>query len=139
MLNFFDMIKEITYYKSDLNFDDTEINNAYNIFMINRYLATIELFVPFIAMLNSSKIGKKEHYEFLRNVIPKRSYDFNYIKKEVDKDYEFKIKCLCEYLEVGKKEADIYLQNFISGEQMERIMSVYQYGKNGKRSSIEKD
>jgi hypothetical protein len=135
-LNFFDMIKEICYHKSNLDFDNPEIYSAYNVYMINRYLSMVEMFVPFVMMVNNSKISKKDHYEFFKNLIPKRYYDFDYIKKEIDKDLELKIKCVCEYFEIGKREAEIYLKDFINDKEIEKIMEIYKYGKNGKKSIL---
>ena len=131
-MTLFDCLAEITYYKSDLDFDLEEVDNAYEIYMINRYLSMIELFIPFIQMINIYDIDKRSHYNFLKDIIPKGMYQYNYVKRLVEKNIDTEIDYLCRYYEIGKREALQYIE-LMKPEQIKRIMDVYKYGQDGRR------
>jgi len=131
-LNFFDMLREITEHKSCLDFDDPEIIKAYDIYMINRYLSMLEMFVPFVQDLNRSGVSKRVHYLFFKSLIPKGRYRFNYIKKSKDPDRMKKVKCVAKYFEVGYREAQMYIDQ-LPPEKVKEIIKMYSYGKNGKQ------
>jgi hypothetical protein len=130
-LSFFDMLHQICYYKSDLNFEDDEVYKAYDIYMINRYLSMIDVFVPFVFEVNKATLDKPTHYLFFKNIIPKGRYDFNYIKKIKDEELNERKLFLCKYYEIGMKEASIYYKMLTEG-QVNSIIDIYKYGRNGK-------
>jgi hypothetical protein len=131
-----DMVKEITYHKSNLDFDDPEVYAAYNIFLINKFLSSIDFLLPFVDMVNKSGLEKKDHYLFFKALIPRANYPVKFLKKEVDGNIEENIMCLCHHLEIGQREAREYLP-FLSPDQTEKLRAMYRYGKNGKSSAIE--
>lgn len=135
-LSLIDMIKEITYHKSNLDFDDPEIYKAYDIFLINKFLSSIDFLLPFVDMINKSKVEKKDHYLFFKSLIPRANYPMKFLKKEVDSKSEENISCLCRHFEIGAREARDYL-SFLSTDQIEKLKTMYHYGKNGKSSSID--
>ena len=57
-MNIFQMLDEICDYKTDLDFDDPEINKAYDIYMINRYLSMVEMLVPVVVLINRPGMDK---------------------------------------------------------------------------------
>lgn len=133
-LNIFDMLNEVCEYKSDLDFDNPEINKAYDIYMINKYLSSIDVFVPVIDAVNRTGIDKKTHYEFLRCMIRKSKYHFNFIKKTENDFYNENIQYLCRYFEIGVREAKMYIEH-LKPKQLEELRSLYSYGKNGSKDS----
>lgn len=134
-LTLFDMLNEICEYKSELNFDDPEVNKAYDIYMINRYLSMIEFLVPVVVCVNKPGMEKADHYNFLRNIIPTNRYKFNYLKKSIDDKNEIKIKCLCNFFEIGGREAKMYL-TLLKPAQIEKLKKSFVYGKNGNSFSV---
>ena len=137
-MNIFQMLDEICDYKTDLDFDDPEINKAYDIYMINRYLSMVEMLVPVVVLINRPGMDKRDHYNFLRNVIPKSRYKFNYIKKNVDDTDELNLKCLCKIFEIGMTEAKMYLP-LLKKEQLAALRGIFAYGKSGKKISADAD
>jgi hypothetical protein len=135
-LTLMEILKEITYHKSDLNFDDPEVFKAYDIFIINKFLSSIEYLLPFVDMINKPGVDKRDHYLYFKSIIPKSTYPLRFIKREVDDTQNENIKYLCQYLEIGQREAKEYLQ-FLSPEQIEKLRSIYRYGQNGKKNSID--
>ena len=126
------MLKQINYEKSDLDFDDPEIYKAYDIFMINRYMSCVETFVPFVEIANTLKLPKKSHYEFYKSIIPKNNTFINYIKKKKDEETDKILRCISMYFEVGSNESRIYME-MLNHNQIERIVSKFKYGKDGKK------
>jgi hypothetical protein len=92
----------------------------------------VDLFIPFVFDANKAVLDKPSHYRFFKNVIKKGKYDFNYLKKVKDEETEEIKKFLCKYYEIGMKEACEYLR-ILSKEQVDTIIGIYKYGKNGKR------
>lgn len=107
----FDYIDSILY-KKPLNKADIEYSSSYNIYLINRWLSMYSS--DLCNIVNStinrygSNISKKEHYEFLYNLISKSSKKkINYIKKtkqnlKEDLDY---INEIADMLEISHREA----------------------------------
>ena len=135
-LTFFNMLDEICTYKSDLDFDDPEIDKAYNIYMINRYLSMIEYFIQFVHLMNHAGVEKRDHYQFFKSIIPKNEYRFPYIKKEEDIDNEEAIKYLCPFFDIGIKEAKMYIP-LLKKEHITELKKIYAYGKNGKSNAAD--
>jgi hypothetical protein len=131
-LNFFDMLAQICYIKSDIDFDDPEIYKAYDIYMINRYLSMVDAFIPFVFSANKAILDKPSHYRFFKSVIKQGRYDFNYLKKVKDEETEEVKKFLCKYYEIGMKEACEYFR-MLSRDKIDMIINIYKYGKNGKQ------
>ena len=127
----FDILNEICEYKSDLDFDDFEIYKAYDIYMINRYLSMIEFLIPIVNYVNRTGIEKKDHYNFLRSMIPKNRYKFSYIKKNVDNDINTNVNYLCNFFEIGNREAKMYI-DMLKTKHFNYLKTIYTYGKNGK-------
>lgn len=127
-ISLFDILNEICYHKSDIDFDDPEISKAYDVYMINRFLSTVEIFLPAIQDLNEAHLPKQIHYNFLRTVIPKGMYQFDYPKKTKNEDAEI-IESLARLLEVGIKEATEYLK-IIDDKTIKRLTNVFKRPKN---------
>lgn len=132
-LSLFDFLAEICQHKSDLDFDDPEISKEYDIFMINRYMSMIEYLIMPIDAVNRPGMDKRDHYNFLRTVIPKNPYKFAYIKKVVDKDREEDLRYICHHFEIGMREAKLYIEH-LKPKQIEDLKKIYRHGKNGKES-----
>jgi len=131
-LTIFDILNEICLHKSDLDFDDPEISKAYDIYMINRYISMIEILVRIVDAVNMSGIDKRDHYNFLRAIVPKNNYRFSYIKKTVDKELEEDLRNICRFFEVGMRDARHYAE-LLKPKQLEELRKIYRYGKHGKQ------
>lgn len=131
----YDLIYEIIVKKSDLDFTDDKINKNYNQYYINRNLSMCDLYIPIVNEINKYNFSNKEHYNFFKSVIPRRSQRqyFCYIKKPKDLNATDK-KYISDYFDVGLKEANEYIK-ILTEQQIEDILNVYRYGK-GKLADI---
>ena len=103
----------------------TEDDKGYSPFMINRFVSMSNIFIPIVNEINKYQIPKEIHFNYMASVLPKRKQFFKYMKKKKeDKNFDNNILCLCRYNEIGRKEAENYL-NVLSKEQIEEIADMY--------------
>ena len=105
-MTIFDILTEITYNKSDLDFKNPEIDKLYDIYMINRWISMVESYIPILDACNYIKITKQNHYNYLKAMIPKNKIFFKYIKKdlEVTKNYQI----IAKFYKVSIDNAKLY-------------------------------
>ena len=95
---------------------------AYSIFMINRFMSSVEFLCPLIDKISTLKtLTNEQHYYILTHSIPTgRKLWFNYkaFKKEkLEKDTEFYLWALMKEYQIGKKDAKLYLSLLSNGEK----------------------
>lgn len=126
----FFFLKEITVKKEGLDFTDDEVRKGYSPYIINRFVSMAEMFLPMVNDLNKYNLPKEIHYAFMVNTLPKRTQYFKYLKKKKEPKDEYK-KYIMKYFEVGKREADMYME-LLTEKQIKDIIEIYKYGKNKK-------
>lgn len=135
-MKLFDYLNCIMWTKQDLDFTDPEIEKGYDIFIINRFLSMIELYVLAINMINTTPMpSKKYHYDWLRSILPKAHHKISYMKKSKPEGEEV-ITAIAKFYEVGKKEADIYTR-LLPKAEIEKIIDMFKDGKDGKNFALE--
>ena len=118
----FDYLNNICVDKLSITNDDTD----YTPYMINRFVSMSHLYVPMVNEINKYQLPSTVHNEYMCSVLPKRKQYFKYLKKpKEDKNYTKNIECLCRYYEIGKKEAELYL-DMLSKEQIKEITDLYE-------------
>jgi hypothetical protein len=123
-INTFSFLKGMTIEKEDFDFENPLVNKEYNQRTLNRYLSSIEMFIPFVNEINKCKgLSNKEHYTFFKSILPQKSIFFKYLKpvKEVD---ELSKKCLMRYYNISKRECDMYVE-ILTEKQIKDIVSIY--------------
>lgn len=125
-MNIFDILKEITFNKSELDFNNYEINKNYDIFMVNRWLSMCESYIPIIENCNIKNITKKSHYNYLKLMIPKNTIFFKYIKKDIEVNKVF--ESIAKFYKIGISEAKLYCKNLNPDElqEIESYLSKYE-------------
>jgi len=124
--NIFYFLNSMTSTKEDLDFSDDEIKKGYEKFFINKWVSMCELFIPLVNEINKYDIPKNVHYEYYKNSLPKRKVFFSFIKKEKIEDDDYnKLVCLCNYYQIGMKDAKEYLL-LMSNSEVEKIVRKYQ-------------
>ena len=124
----FDKLNDLTVGKRKWNPEDEEYNKSYDVFMTNRWLSMVDIYLPVINELNKfDNIPKSAHYRYLYHTLPKRKHYFNYIKKVKDFTKEEK-ELLCEYFECSTKDAERYIQT-MSEEEIKQVIGVYKHRK----------
>ena len=123
----FDFLKGMTSAKENIDFTDASTRSAYSPFMIDKFVSMINMFLPVANGMNKCKnLPKAMHYEFYKNVLPKKYVKFNYIKKQ--KEDENAIECVAKYYEVSEREAKMYISMFTES-QTKQIVDKYDFGK----------
>jgi hypothetical protein len=122
-LNLFDHLENITQHKTDFDIHNDEQERSYNKYMINRFISMCDIYIPFVNEINMYDVPKDVHYNFYKNLIPKRKQYFKYIKgkKELDEDDREKI---CKFYKCGNKELDHHLR-ILTEKQIQHILDIY--------------
>lgn len=127
-MEIFDHLNNLTQTKKEPDFSSDEFKKEYKKYMINRFISMCEFFIPVVNEINKYDIPDEVHYNYYLNMLPQRKVFFNYIKKKKDLDEEEK-KYIAHYFEVGKKEAENYI-NILDDDQIMEILNIYKYGRN---------
>jgi len=103
----------------------TEEDKSYSPYMINRFISMSNIYIPIVNEINRFQVPNVIHFQYMASVLPKRKQFFKYMKKKKeDNNFESNIECLSKYYEIGRKEAENYL-NIMSKEQMKEISDLY--------------
>ena len=98
-----------------------EYLNAYNQFMINRFLSSYEYLLPLLSKLSTQKLTNEQHYKILYNWVKKTKHYFNYdvYKVDINEDNNLLKSIQLEY-DISIKDAKHY-NTLLSNEQRELI------------------
>lgn len=121
-MKLFDHLNNISVDKRILS--DEELK-GYSPYMINKFVASSDLFLPMVEQINHYNIPKDAHQRFMQGFIPKRKQYFKFIKGKSTHD-EFALKCLRLEYEIGNSEASQYM-DMLSDEQVSFIVDKYHY------------
>lgn len=125
-MELFDHLNNLTQFKKEVDFSNDEVKKSYNKFYINRFFSMVDFFVTVVNEINKYDLPDKDHYNYYLNVLPKRKYFFNYIKKPKELDEQEK-KYIADYFEIGKKEAETYI-NMLGEDEIQEILNIYRCG-----------
>lgn len=93
---------------------DEAYKKAYNPFMINRFISSVEMYLPILAKLSEIKqLTDEQHYTILCNTLATKHW-FNYKtykKEKTDKDTELLLFAISKEYEIGRREAKTYINN----------------------------
>ncbi len=129
-MDIFEILNNITQKKPQLDFDNEEVEKAYNPYLINRWISMCFAYLPIVELMNQTKnLPKKIHYQFLYNIIPKSSVRFNYIKKKKNDSLEDeKRKLLMRHFEFSVNDLECLL-SVMSEDYIQGILDMYKSGK----------
>ena len=119
----FDHLNDLTINKIDFDSSNDEQVKSYSQYMINRFVSMTDIYLPIVNEINQYDLPKETHYNYYKNLLPKRKHYFKYIKKKKDINLEDK-KLLCIYFECGLKEIENFI-NVLTEEQIEEILKIY--------------
>ena len=110
----FDMLSMIETVKTPWNELTEDQQKAWNIFMINRFISSKDVYAPVIAQIDTLKLTPEQHYTLLCEVVAnnhKHYFDYKAYKKEKpSKNEELLIYACSKEYEIGKREAKMYLE-----------------------------
>jgi len=123
----FDFLKGMTSTKENIDFSDASIRSSYSPYMIDKFVSMVNIFLPVANGMNKChSLPKHMHYEFYKNVLPKKYVKFNYIKKQKEDDTA--IECISKYYDISEREAKMYITMFTK-DQIKQIVDKYDFGK----------
>lgn len=134
-LSLFDVLKHLTQKDSpDLDFENEEVQAAYNEFMIARYVSMEMSNLPDLLPLNVSKrLPKEIHYRYIRNFIPKKYTYFGYIKKNTEKVFSKEdTNILMRYFDCGVNDFSEIVKRVPMDELTGLLDKFKKHGKKGK-------
>lgn len=91
-----------------------EMKKQYSSFMINRFISSVEMYLPIVAKLSEIKqLTDEQHYTILCNTLAtKHWFTYKTYKKEkTDKDTELLLFAISKEYEIGRREAKTYINN----------------------------
>ena len=119
-MTIFDFLNSILFTKKD-KFDNADDETQYNAYLINRW---ISMYSPECAQYINSTTNwlypifdeKKDHYKFLKRILPKVSYKhMPYIKKikpDNSDDKEDNVELLAKSLELSQREVKYLFESY---------------------------
>ena len=131
-IGLFDFLAGMMQDKREFDFSNPEINSAYEQQKINRWLSMCDVFLPFVAELNRRKLPNDVHYEFLKNILPKKKVWLDYIKRPREISYD-QMVMLAKHFKTNLKNAETML-HLISEEELIKIINIEEVNYESKKS-----
>ena len=74
-VDLFEILDDLTVKKKPFDRDNEEYVKGYPVFMVNRFVSMVDLYLPIINELNKyPDIPKSAHYRYLNQTLPKRKH-----------------------------------------------------------------
>jgi hypothetical protein len=97
-------IDKFTTQKKDWEEISYEEQKTYNQFIINLFLSMIPEYIEIINQVQLTQVSDKHHYNFFKQILPKRKPWFKWVKGK-KKTYSNKvIDIISDYYQVGRKD-----------------------------------
>lgn len=120
-MKLFDILSCITE-KKKIDLDDEETLKEYDIFIINKFLSSIDQFNPILCEIENLELTKKSHFLYLFNAIPKGKYFFkNPSPKKESVDEQRNKMILYKHFLTGTKDMKDILTFMTESEKMELV------------------
>lgn len=126
MATIFEFIDCLTYKKERINFDDADIERAYDPYAIDNALSMCELLIPYVQMVTMLKLTKRQHEELYHELLPQRRFYFDWVKKPKKVSTEQR-DVIADYYNCSFKKAD-EIVDLLSKEELDSILKMYRYG-----------
>ena len=103
-MTIFNWLNEISYNKWSLFLFNSEDHEAFNDYMINRFVSMKEDYIDFVNTIQKYSIDKEILYNFYCKIVPKKKTFFRYIKPKKGKFNSELITILSKHFKVSKRE-----------------------------------
>lgn len=100
-----------------------DVQKSYNQFMINRFVSSKIQYVNVLAEVARYRMSNEQHYNLVKDLIAKQKHYFNYKaykKAKVNSLDDLLIFAIKKELEVGKREAESYIE-FLSETDIKEV------------------
>jgi len=131
-VNLFDWLNEITFSKRGWDSFTSDDKEAFNVFMIHRFVSMDPNYIDLVNMIQSyPNCSRKQIYEFYCNTLPKKKTFFKYIKSQNKWDNEILGK-VADYYKISTREAKDCI-TILPNKTLNEILNLGQPGTNKKR------
>lgn len=120
-MDLFEYLSSVTDKKRELDEDELK---GYPVYMINRFVSMVDMYLPIVAELNQYQLDPFTHHQFMLAFLPKRRQYFKYIKKNKEDVKESTRKAVMDYFQVGPRDANHYLE-ILTDKQAKEIEDLY--------------
>ena len=131
-MNLFDWLLEITTSKRDWDTFTSEDKEAFNVFMIHRFVSMDSAYIDVVNMIQRYPNCTRKHvYNFYCDVLPKKKTFFRYIKPSNKWDKEILSK-VADYYKISIREAKECISS-LTDDYLNKILNVGTSSTNKKR------
>ncbi len=131
-MNLFNWLEEITFSKRPWDSFTSEDKEAFNIYMIHRFVSMDSNYIDVVNMIQRyPNCSKKQVYNFYCDVLPKKKAFFRYIKSKNKWDNEILSK-VADYYKISTREAKECISS-ITDDTLKEILNVGTSSTNKKR------
>jgi|TARA_R110000787_G_scaffold271250_1_gene378387 hypothetical protein len=103
-VNIFDWLNEISYNKSDWSSFTKEDQDAFNPYMMNRFISMKHEHIDIVNLIQKYTLPKNSLYNYYCQLIPKKKTFFRYIKPKKTSLNKDLIDILSKHLKLSKRE-----------------------------------
>ena len=103
-MNIFDWLNEISYNKSDWSSFTKEDQDAFNPYMMNRFISMKHEHIDTVNLIQKYTLPKSSLYNYYCRLIPKKKTFFRYIKPKKTSLNKDLIDILSKHLKLSKRE-----------------------------------
>jgi len=103
-VNIFDWLNEISYNKSDWSSFTKEDQDAFNPYMMNRFISMKHEHIDTVNLIQKYTLPKSSLYNYYCRLIPKKKTFFRYIKPKKTSLNKDLIDILSKHLKLSKRE-----------------------------------
>ena len=103
-MNIFDWLNEISYNKSDWSSFTKEDQDAFNPYMMNRFISMKHEHIDIVNLIQKYTLPKNSLYNYYCQLIPKKKTFFRYIKPKKTALNKDLIDILSKHLKLSKRE-----------------------------------
>ena len=103
-MNIFDWLNEISYNKSDWSSFTKEDQDAFNPYMMNRFISMKHEHIDIVNLIQKYTLPKNSLYNYYCQLIPKKKTFFRYIKPKKTSLNKDLIDILSKHLKLSKHE-----------------------------------
>lgn len=112
----FDVLDMCTVYQKSWDELSIDEQKLWQPFIINRLVASNDLFVPILALGTKHALKPKDHYNFIQSILGKQKYYFNMKAYKSNKDDELGLFAIQKHFIVGKTDALRLIDNIHPAE-----------------------
>jgi hypothetical protein len=122
----FEIIDCLTFKKQRIDFDDPEMEKAYDTYMIDNALSMCDMLIPIVNKVSMLNLPKKQHEALYQELLPQRRFYFDWVKRKKTTTHDDRV-LVADYYNCSLQTADEYIE-LLTDDQLKSILKMYKYG-----------